>query len=214
MATKQIAAFEIDREVMLKALQRTQSIVDKKNTIPILSHLLIEGSEDQITFSATDLEVGIKCVYPAKISQPGKVAVPAKSLYEIVKELPVNSIVRLKIFENFWIELTSGKSLFKLVGQDSDEFPQLPQIQKEKAFAVPSAKIVQMVDHTIFAVSNDQTRYDLSGVFFEQIKSKVSIYLRMVATDGHRLSMMDQEIEGLKESSIEGGVILPRNVLF
>ncbi len=214
MGTKQIAAFEIDREVMLKALQRTQSIVDRKNTIPILSHLLMEGLDDQLIFSATDLEVGIKCIYPAKINQPGKVAVPAKSLYEIVKELPVNSIVRMKIFENFWIELASGKSLFKLVGQDSDEFPQLPQIQKEKAFSVPSSKIIQMIDHTVFAVSTDQTRYDLSGVFLEQIKSKGKIFLRMVATDGHRLSMMDQEIEGLKDTSIETGVILPKKGLF
>lgn len=214
MSSKEIASFELDREVLLKALQRVQSIVDRKNTIPILSHLLIEALDDQIVFSATDLEVGIRCIYPGKINQAGKVAVPAKSLYEIVKELGINSVVRFKVFENFWIELTSGKSLFKLVGQDSDEFPQLPQIQKEKSFSVPSAKIIQMIDHTIFAVSNDQTRYDLSGVFLEQIKSKGKVYLRMVATDGHRLSMMDQEIEGLKEAHIDHGVILPRKGLF
>jgi DNA polymerase-3 subunit beta len=188
--------------------------VDRKNTIPILSHLLLEAQDDQLIFSATDLEVGIRCIYPAKISLPGKVAIPAKSLYEIVKELGGNTIVRFKVFENFWVELTSGKSLFKLVGQDSDEFPQLPQIQKEKSFGVPNSKIVQMIDHTIFAVSNDQSRYDLSGVFLEQIKSKGKIYLRMVATDGHRLSMMDQEIEGLKEVNIDHGVILPKKGLF
>ncbi len=213
MANRQLASFEVDREVLLRALQRAQSIVDRKNTIPILSHILIEASEESVTFSATDLEVGLRCVFPAKVNQSGKVAVPAKSLYEIVKELPVNSIVRLKIFENFWIELASGKSLFKLVGQDSDEFPQLPQIASEEAFAVPTEKIAQMVDHTIFAVSNDQTRYDLSGVYLEQIKSKGKVYLRMVATDGHRLSMMDQEIESAKENTMSKGVILPRKGL-
>jgi DNA polymerase-3 subunit beta len=214
MANKEIAGFELNREVLLKALQRVQSIVDRKNTIPILSHLLIEAEDNQLIFSATDLEVGIKCVYPGKVSQPGRITVPAKSLYEIVKELPVDSNVRFKVFDNFWVELTAGKSLFKLVGQDSDEFPQLPQVVKEKSFTIPSSKFIQMIDHTIFAVSNDQTRYDLSGVFLEQIKAKGKIYLRMVATDGHRLSMMDQEVEGLKDVHIDHGVILPKKGLF
>ncbi len=212
--SREIASFEIDREILLKGLQRVQSIADRKNTIPILSHLLIEAQDDLLTLCATDLEVGIRCTYPAKITKTGKVAVPAKSLYEIVKELPSNTSVKFKVFENFSIELVAGKSLFKLVGQDSDEFPQLPQIQKDKAFSIPSDKLVQMVDHTIFAVSNDQTRYDLSGVFLEQIKSKGKVYLRMVATDGHRLSMMDQEVEGLREAHIDRGVILPRKGLF
>jgi DNA polymerase III subunit beta len=214
MAGRQIAAFELDRDVLLKALQRVQSIVDRKNTIPILSHLLIEAQEDVVTFSATDLEVGIKCVYPAKVSAAGRVAVPAKSLYDIVRELPEDASVKLKVFDNFWIELTAGKSLFKLVGQDSDEFPQLPQIVKDKSFSIPTSKFIHMIDHTIFAVSNDQTRYDLSGVFFEQVESNKKVYLRMVATDGHRLSMMDQEVEGLPSSLTEGsGVILPRKGL-
>lgn len=213
MGSGLVATFELDREILLKALQRVQSIVDRKNTIPILSHLLMEASDNQVVFSATDLEVGVKCVYPAKVSQSGKVAVPAKSLYEIVKELPSNTQVKFKVFENFWMELTAGKSLFKLVGQDSDEFPQLPQISRSNSFAIPTNRITQMIDHTIFAVSNDQTRYDLSGVFVEQIKAKGKVFLRMVATDGHRLSMMDQEVEGLKEVEIEEGVILPRKGL-
>ncbi len=214
MGNRQIAAFELDREVLLKALQRVQSIVDRKNTIPILSHLLLETQDGQVIFSATDLEVGIKCVFAAKVTQVGRVAVPAKSLYDIVRELPESSLVRFKVFDNFWVELTAGKSLFKLVGQDSDEFPQLPQINKEKTFSVSGPKFIQMIDHTIFAVSNDQTRYDLSGVFLEQIKSKGKVYLRMVATDGHRLSMMDQEVEGLRDVHIDHGVILPKKGLF
>lgn len=210
---KVIAAFEIDREVLLRALQRVQAIVDKKNTIPILSHILLEADKDKIVFSATDLEVGIKCEYPAHVQQIGKVAVPARSFYEIVKELPGDSKVKIKVFENFWIELIAGKSLFKLVGQDSDEFPQLPQVSFDKSFHLQSTSLSQMIDHTIFAVSNDQTRYDLSGVFLEQMKSKGKVYLRMVATDGHRLSMMDQEING-RDTNIDRGVILPKKGLF
>lgn len=213
MRTQQKAGFEIDRESLLKALQRVQSVVDKKNTIPILSHLLIEATEDHLIFTATDLEVGLRISYPAKVSKPGKVAVPAKSLYEIVRELPMDSIARFHIFENFWIELISGKSVFKLVGQDADEFPQLPQVDTEKALKLTSDQFARMIDHTIFAVSNDQTRYDLSGVFLEQMKQKGKNLLRMVATDGHRLSMMDQEVETSKEVDLDKGVILPRKGL-
>lgn len=213
MTGKELAGFEIDREVLLKALQRVQSVVDRKNTIPILSHLLIEIGNNDLTISATDLEVGIRLQIPAKIIKSGRVAVPAKSLYEIVRELPSESSIRIQIFENFWVELFAGKSLFKLVGQDSDEFPQLPQVDESKSFKLGSSKFAEMIDHTIFAVSNDQTRYDLSGVFLEQLKSQGSVYLRMVATDGHRLSMMDQEVEGLKDIHLEQGVILPRKGL-
>jgi DNA polymerase-3 subunit beta len=213
MSSKEVGTFEVDRDVLLKALQRVQSIVDRKNTIPILSHILIEAKDGALTFSATDLEVGIRCHYPVKVNQPCRITVPAKSLYDIVKELPDSSLVRWKVFENFWVEITAGKSLFKLVGQDSDEFPRLPEVQTQNAFSLPKSDFVRMVDHTIFAVSNDQTRYDLSGVFFEQIKSGDKIFLRMVATDGHRLSMMDQQIEGVSDLHIDRGVILPRKGL-
>lgn len=208
-----MAGFEIDRESLLKSLQRLQSVVDRKNTIPILSHLLIEAGKDSVTLSATDLEVGLRITLPAKILKPAKVAVPAKSLYEIVRELPVDSKIEFQIFDNFWIELLSGKSVFKLVGQDSDEFPQLPQVEHKKSFKLGSPRFCEMIDHTIFAVSNDQTRYDLSGVFLEQLKSEGKLYLRMVATDGHRLSMMDQEIEGVEDIHLNEGVILPRKGL-
>jgi len=210
---KNVSGFEIERESLLRALQRVQSIVDRKNTIPILSHLLIESADDHVVFSATDLEVGIRFRLPAKVFKSSKVAVPAKSLYEIVRELPNDSLVRLQVFDNFWVELLSGKSVFKLVGQDSDEFPQLPQVNKKKAVKLASPRFSEMIDHTIFAVSNDQTRYDLSGVFLEQLKSKGKVYLRMVATDGHRLSMMDQELEDIKDVYLDQGVILPRKGL-
>lgn len=213
MSNRQIGAFEVDREILLKALQRVQSVVDRKNTIPILSHILIDTRGNELVFSATDLEVGIRCIYPATVNQACRITVPAKSLYEIVKELPEKSLVKWKVFENFWVEITAGKSLFKLVGQDSDEFPRLPEMSSEKFFTLPRTNLVRMIDHTIFAVSNDQTRYDLSGVYLEQLKSQGKIYLRMVATDGHRLSMMDQEIGGTKDLHIDRGVILPRKGL-
>lgn len=214
MSNRQVGSFEVDREVLLKALQRVQSVVDRKSTIPILSHILIDTTKDnQLIFSATDLEVGIRCVYPATVHQPSRITVPAKSLYEIVKELQDGALVKWKVFENFWVEITAGKSLFKLVGQDSDEFPRLPEIRSDKSFTLPRGNLIRMIDHTIFAVSNDQTRYDLSGVFLEQLKAQGKVYLRMVATDGHRLSMMDQEIPGAKDLHIEQGVILPRKGL-
>ncbi|TVQ79177.1 MAG: DNA polymerase III subunit beta [Bradymonadales bacterium] len=213
MAGQEKPGFQVDRESLLKTLQRVQSVVDRKNTIPILSHILVEAVGNEVIFSATDLEVGVRVKIPARVLQSGKVALPAKSLYEIVRELTSESQVKVQIFENFWVEILSGKSVFKLVGQDSDEFPQLPQIDQSKSVKLTSGQFAEMIDHTIFAVSSDQTRYDLSGVFLEQLKAKSKSYLRMVATDGHRLSMMDQEIEGMTDGILQSGVILPRKGL-
>lgn len=187
-----------------RALYRVQGIADKKSTMPSLAHVLLNATPEGLSVSATDMDVGLSGMYEAHVVTPGAVAVPAKPLYEIVKSLSAES-VGLETKENNWVELRSGHSRFKLVGMSAEEFPALPSHAQAKSFAIPSNELIRMIDRTVFCVSTDDNRHNLSGVFCESPKPNL---LRMVATDGHRLAMVEQTFD--VNIPIETGVIVPR----
>ncbi len=189
---------------LAKALYRVQGIADKKSTMPILAHVLLNASKDALAVSATDMDVGLSGTYEASVSQPGAVAVNARQLYEIVKSLSGDK-VELEKQENNWVELRSGASRFRLVGMAADEFPALPTHAQTKSFTIPAADLAKLIDRTIFCVSTDDNRHNLSGVYCESPKSKL---LRLVSTDGHRLAMAEQTFAA--DIPIERGVIVPR----
>jgi DNA polymerase-3 subunit beta len=203
--------FLIDKEEFTRGLFRSQSVVEKKGTMPILLNVLIETKENGISITATDLEIGIKGFYSANIKKPGSTTLSAKKLYEVVKELPEKEVFfRLK--ENQWAEISSGKSQFTIMGISAETFPSFPAYEEEDFISLESALLREMIDKTIFAVSNDESRYNLTGVFFTRRESEADKILRMVATDGYRLSLIDRplkmEIEGL-----ENGILLPKKGL-
>ena len=188
-----------------RALYRVQGIADRKSTMPVLAHVLLEASQDGgLTVSATDLDVGLSGTYKAEVASPGAVAVNAKQLYEIVKSLPTESI-QLTKQDNNWIEMKAGSSRFKLVGMAADEFPALPTQGQTKKFSLPATALAQMIDRTIFCVSTDDNRHNLGGIYCE---SPAANTLRMVATDGHRLAMSEQHFDG--PIAVDKGVIVPR----
>jgi DNA polymerase III subunit beta len=195
----------IRTEELARALYRVQGIADKKSTMPILAHVLLEATADgKLTVSATDLDVGLSGSYEAQVEAPGSVAVHARQLYEIVKALPKDT-AKVERKDNNWIEIISGSSKFRLVGMAADEFPALPSHAQVKTFTVPAADLAQMIDRTIFCVSTDDNRHNLSGVYVESPSPKM---LRMVSTDGHRLAMAEKTFEG--EIPVKSGVIVPR----
>lgn len=191
---------------LLGALYWTQGIVERRNTMPILANVLIESRKGGIHLTATDLEVGIRGKLEGEVLREGVVTVGAKKLYEIVREAPEETL-QLKRLENEWVEIRSGKSLFKIVGLDAREFPQFPKVEGEKLTSIPAKTLREMIERTIFSVSSDETRYNLNGVFIEEIKGGG---VRMVATDGHRLAMVDRAVGAL---GLAKGVILPRKGL-
>ena len=199
--------FTIEKEVFLKGLSRVQGIVEKRNTIPVLSNVLLEGADGELHLTATDLEVGMQSTYPANIRKPGKITVSAKKLYEIIKELPDNEI-SFNAKENCWIEVECGKAQFNIVGLSADEFPNFPIPDKGKFISLASSLCKEMIEKTLFAVSQDESKYNLNGIFC-QVQEETSL-LRMVATDGHRLSMIDKKIEVEESLELSRGVILPR----
>jgi DNA polymerase-3 subunit beta len=199
--------FEIHKKEFLKGLNLMQSVAGRKTTLPILSHILIEGENNSIYLTGTDLETGIRQELTATIQQGGKASISAKKLYEIVRELP-EEMIHIKKKENHWITLQCGKSIFNLAGLDPDEFPSFPTYQDGYFSKVSTHLMKEIIEKTVFAASNEESRYHLNGVLFSQSQQGTKVVLRMVATDGHRLSLIDRENQAIR--GIEKGIIIPK----
>ncbi|MGE0823260.1 MAG: DNA polymerase III subunit beta [Candidatus Binatia bacterium] len=194
----------LEKEDLLRCLYLVQGVVEKRSTLPILSHVLIETGEGEISLGATDLEVGIRQRCKATVKKPGAVTTDARKLYEIIRELSPN-LVSLRSTGNGWVEVSSGKSRFRMASLDPKEFPVIVpsssglEEQGEKKYAVSIAGHVlrEMIEKTLFAASPDETRPNLSGVYLQALPvaghQKKNGKLRMVASDGHRLSFIERE---------------------
>ncbi len=191
---------------VLRELNLTQGVVEKKTTIPILSNVLLEVLDSSLRISATDLELGVRCGCPAKVKKEGVGTVPAKRLLEIVRSLP-DAEVKFKILENHWVQVTCDRSSFKLVGMAKDSFPVLPAAPKPLV-AIPSDVLTSLIQRTIFAISSEESRYTLNGALLLLKPDSIS----MVATDGHRLGLVEQQlpIAGL---SSELRVLIPKKAM-
>ncbi len=205
--------FTIEKQVFLRGLAKVQGIVERKNTIPVLANVLIETVDDEICLTATDLEVGMKAYYPARIETPGKITVSAKKLFEIIRELPEGEIA-FRAKENCWIEIRCGKALFNLVGLSPEEFPYFPGNNQAQSISLPSETLARMIEKTAFAMSSDETKYNLNGIFFRCREEDGQQHLLLVATDGHRLSKIKRQIPANDFAELDKGVIFPRKGIF
>lgn len=200
--------FKIPKETFYRSLQKVQGIVEKRTTMPILSNALIEAREDTIEVIATDLDVALKGTYPASVITPGRITVAAKKLFEIIKELPDSEII-FSTKDNDWVEIRCGKARFNLVGLSPDEFP-IPRIREDHLITLESSLISNMLEKTSFAICTDETKYNLNGIFVQVRVENEQNLLRMVATDGHRLSLVSRTIEGEIWPELAKGVIFPK----
>ena len=205
--------FKIERGEILRGLAGTQSIVEKKNTIQILSNVLMKLDGNDLTIEATDLEVGLRGRYISEGIDEGGVTVDAKMLYEIVRQIPEGSNIHFKKKENNWVEITAGRSVFNLVGLSAEDFPEVPTYDDQDQWTMDSEILEGMIDKTIFAVSQEDVRYNLSGVFMEMIDDGQKKKIRMVATDGHRLSLVDSDLDIDVPLPLKEGIIAPRKGL-
>ena len=203
----------IEKSELQRGLTRIQSIVEKRNTMPILANALLvssgKGKKGALEIAATDLEVGIRGVHPADVKKAGSVTASAKKLYEIVRELP-DELVHIEVAENAYLTIRCARAEFVLAGSSAEEYPDLPSISPEKMVNVQAIVLGQMIERTMYAASTDETRYNLNGVLLEIRKD--SGKLRMVATDGHRLAYVDRDF-GEEISGLSNGVIIPRKGL-
>lgn len=200
--------FSIDRNPLLDALAKVQSVVEKRNTVQILANILCTVKNRELSLCATDLEVGIKINLPVEMEQEGKITLSAKHFLDIVKELPDKQL-HVTQKENNWVEIVCGKSRFNIVSLAADEYPSLPAFEDKSYFDARADILSEMIDKTSFAVSTDATRYHMNGVFFEGLENNI---MRMTACDGHRLSFIDHEVF-LKMPDLKRGIIIPRKGL-
>ncbi len=206
----------VDRQSLMNGLSLVQGIVERRNTVPILGHVLIEPKGNALRLAATDLEVGISTEVECKNVQEKSLTLNARKLFEIVREAEGEDF-SITSLDNDWVELKCGRAKFKMMGLDPRSFPAMPS-QSAKAeggrktakasLIISPAVLAAMIDKTIFSVSPDEARYNLSGVYLEADGGEKA---RMVATDGHRLSMIHREVP--KELALQGGAIIPRKGL-
>lgn len=185
---------------LFKGIQTVQNIISAKITLPILSHLLLETKGNQLRLVSTDLETGIACLIPAEVIESGGIAIPARTIGGVIRDLP-DADVRLSVKKGV-ITINCQKGIFKIAGLEKDSFPELPQIKEGKSFTLRQDTLKEMLRKTSFAVSHDETRRALTGIFFIIKKGK----LRLVATDGKRLVYIERKIDILP--GVEREIIL------
>lgn len=196
---------KIQKEDIQHALQNIQGIVDKKTTMPILSHFLLKVN-DTASLMATDLDIALKGPLKAEILQKGALCIPARKLFEIARE--VDGEILLESQENNWVKVTAGKSTFKLMGLPEDDFPALPEVSKAEELTIKADILRNMIEKTIYATGESDTRYTLNGLLLHFTPGKKNINFKMVGTDGHRLSVIARELDG--SLSDEKKLILPK----
>ena len=201
--------FSIVKADLIKPLVHIHSVVERKNTIPILSNLIIETVSNEINFIATDMEIDIKEKIIANTISEGKLTVPAHTLHDIVRKLPDGSEILMKLDENNLV-LECGKSKFTLPTLPLDDFPVMTDISDGKEFSLSSADLKNLIDNTKFAISSEETRYYLNGIYIHQDEENKG-FLKAVATDGHRLAQVKTNLP----SGADGipSIIIPRKTV-
>src|SRR6201987_3119082 len=177
----QAMEFTVSKSALLNELTTTQGVVERKTTIPILSNLLVEAREDRVTITATDLELSVRTSCEAKVKKEGAGTIPAKKLLELVRLLPEGEI-KFKLLENHWVQVTSDRRNYKLVGMSKENFPALPKFP-HALVKIPAKLLADLITKTTFAISLEESRSTLNGALMVLKPGSITL----VATDRHRL---------------------------
>jgi DNA polymerase III subunit beta len=196
----------ISRDELLRGTTRTQSVVERRGTLPILANVLISAEERDVRLSATDLEVGIVSAHPADVQEVGRITLAGRKLHEIVRELDQEE-VQIETTSDSRVRIRAGSADFSLLSVSADEYPSLPASEGAAFVPLEASLLGALIDRTLYATSTDETRYHLNGVHIETIEGG---RLRVVATDGHRLALADATPSAAVASVLTASVIVPR----
>jgi len=181
--------FKTDKENLVSGIQTVQNIITPKAALPILSNVLLESASNGIRLIATDLDIGISCVIPVDIQEPGAITIPAKRLGDIIKELPNGEVV-VTVKKNNLVVIEAPACQFKIMGLAREEFPKLPEFKDKEVIKIEQSVLQEMLRLTAFSVSLDESRYVLNGILFQITKNNIIL----VATDGKRLAVCERKI--------------------
>ena len=195
--------FSIQREVLLKPLQQVIGVVERRQTLPVLSNLLVVAGSGKVSFTGTDLEVEMSASVEAADADAGEVTIPARKLFDICRALPDGSKIQFKL-ANDRVTVSSGRSRFTLATLAATEFPVIENIEVIEKITLPKNTLKELMDRTAFAMANQDVRYYLNGMLLD-LRDKS---LRCVATDGHRLALAETELDGGKTAQRQ--IIIPR----
>lgn len=202
----------IERSALLKGLGHVQSVVERRNTIPILSNILLEADGNQLRLTATDLEISMVETLPANVSQPGATTIQAHTFYEIARKLPDGAQVELSTIDAGSLAISAGRSNFKLSCLPKEDFPIMTDGEMPHQFSIGAETLKRLIDTTRFAMSTEETRHYLNGIYLHIFEEEGSAQiLRAVSTDGHRLAKVDVACPPGAEQM--PSIILPRKAV-
>ena len=200
----------IDRNALMRALSHVQAVVERRNTIPILSNILMAAEGDRLSLTATDLDIEATDAAEAKVKKAGSITAPAQTLFDVVRKLPEGSEVSLDLSEGR-LSISAGRSKFALPTLPASDFQTMAREDAPVKFEMEAAELRRLIDKTRFAISTEETRYYLNGIYLHHAKGAKGNVLRAVATDGHRLALAEGEAP--KGSAALKGVIVPRKAV-
>ena len=203
---------KIERNELLRSISRVQSIIERRSNMPILSTILIKANGSEVLVSATDLEIGFQQRIPAEVTEEGAVTISGRKLFEILRESKGATFL-IREQENNWVFISDGSARFNLACLPADEYPVFVEPEEVLTIDVEGNVLSEMINKTIFSVTMEEAGFKLSGVFTEKVAHEGKTLLRMVATDGHRLSMMDKAIKGIESLDLGNGVMIPKKAL-
>jgi len=189
-----------------EGLNSLQNLTNKKGTMAVLSNVLIESAPGGLMLTGTDLEVGLRLLVPAEIKEEGSITLPSKKIYEIVRESGSETL-SIEETENSWVVIRTGLSTYNLAGLASDEFPEFPQFSEDSFLSFESHIFLELIEKVIYSIANEQENiYSLTSVLFEKEKRNDKYYLKMISSDGHRLSIMEKDVatdlDGMKLNDV------------
>lgn len=201
----------VSRTDLIEGLNSLQNITNKRVTLAILSNILIESTNNSLILTGTDLEVGLRIEVPAEIHDQGTLTLPSKKIFEIVRESGSDTIT-IKETENSWVVISAGLSTYNLAGMASDEFPEFPEFEEDNFVSFEAGIITDLIDKVIFSVANEEENaYSLTNVLFETEKRDNRSYIRMISSDGHRLSIMEKDVSvDVDLLNVSQGTLIPK----
>jgi len=204
--------FMIKKSDVLDVLSKVQGLAGRKSNLAITSNILVSATEEGVTLAVTDLETGFEGLYPAVVESNGTIAINGRKLFEIVRDFPSEDILVNEV-ENHWIEISNKNVEYHIVGMNPDDFPSMPVIDSQGLFEIESSALKKMIEKSLTISASDDKRAHITGVYLEKIETDEEKLLRMVSTDGSRLSKTDYLTKEIGNLALDASVIIPKKGL-